>query len=138
MGKKRRTPDDKTLLRDKLDAVVSTYVRWLSLDANGLASCYTCGVLKPPEEMDAGHYISRVHMNTRWEVGWNLRPQCRMCNRFQEGQRQAFREHLVADYGEKQVERWEQERHVVKQWTVEELQEKLASFERLAKVVYDS
>jgi 5-methylcytosine-specific restriction endonuclease McrA len=134
VAKKRRKPTDKTLLRDKLDRVFSKWVRFSGLDAQGLATCYTCGTRKPPEDMHAGHYVSRRHMSTRWEV-WNVRVQCPYCNTYMEGQRQAYREHLVADYGERQVADWEATRNIVKQWTVEELQEKIATFDRLAKAV---
>ena len=94
MNLKKKTR--KQLIKE-LDKVYSKYVR-NKYAKNGMVECYTCGVIKPIKEMDCGHYISRRVMSTRW-FEKNTKPQCRACNRFQEGNKPKFALHLKAEYG---------------------------------------
>lgn len=90
-------------LEQLLDAEVSFFVR-VSRAAytNGMIACVTCGRLFSWNNIDAGHYISRVHRGTRWDLR-NIRPQCRKCNSFCEGEHWKYRQALVEEIGEKEV-----------------------------------
>jgi hypothetical protein len=82
----------------KLDKVFSEWVRY-SNAPNGYCTCCTCKALHPPEDMDAGHYISRETKATRWDER-NVHPQCRSCNRFKEGKKDEYALFLIKKYGE--------------------------------------
>lgn len=85
----------------KLDQEVSFYVRVHYMDGN-MISCFTCGNPHSFEETDAGHYIPRKHLSVRFDLR-NIRPQCRRCNRFGEGEHWTFRKNLVDQIGEESV-----------------------------------
>jgi 5-methylcytosine-specific restriction endonuclease McrA len=69
---------------NKLDASFSEFVRLRDSDKNGICKCITCGNFKHWQEMDAGHFITRDNMATRWEEE-NVNAQCQSCNRFKGG-----------------------------------------------------
>ena len=71
--------------------------------------------------MQAGHYIPRQHMVTRWEP-MNVHPQCYACNMYYGGRPQNYRDHLIEDYGIEQVEDLEQRRHRTKQWDRDDIE----------------
>lgn len=84
--KASQDPEDKEWmdLRDKLDNLVSVYVR--TRDTKEVAPgvrrgiCVTCKKEKDFKELQCGHWIRRKHYGTRWhEI--NLHPQCAWCNR---------------------------------------------------------
>ncbi len=68
-----------------LDKVFSEYKR--RIDANGgeYAKCITCDTVKHWKEGDAGHFVSRNHLSTRWNEK-NVNFQCPACNRFRSGE----------------------------------------------------
>ena len=88
-----------------LDKEVSIYVRNKAA-VNGWCFCYTCGIMRPVSDMDAGHYISRRYYATRYELD-NIRPQCSGCNKFRGGEPVKFRMRLVEEIGEERVRRLE-------------------------------
>jgi hypothetical protein len=63
--------------------------------------------VKPIEEADAGHYISRVRKGVMFDE-MNVHAQCRHCNRFQEGNHFFYRKWLIEKYGEAAVEELEE------------------------------
>lgn len=81
-------------LIDRLDALVSRWVRYSAMGFDGLVQCYTCHVRLPPSEMDAGHYLSRSILYLRFDVVRNIRPQCRVCNRSKYGKAAVFGQNL--------------------------------------------
>jgi hypothetical protein len=66
-------------LKRKLDKVFSEYVRRRYAGGGGLVSCVSCGVIKHWKEQQAGHFVSRVRLATRWDIE-NVNPQCGKCN----------------------------------------------------------
>lgn len=90
-------------LKKELDAVFSKYIRWYYADHTGCVECYTCGTTKPVKEMQNGHFQSRRHTSTRWEIN-NCRPQCVKCNMFSQGEQYLFGQKLKAEIGEEAVE----------------------------------
>ena len=80
-----------------LDKIFSKWVRY-SRAKNGYCVCVSCEKMEPPEDMDAGHYLSREHKATRWNE-MNCWPQCRSCNRFKEGRKDGYALFLEKKYG---------------------------------------
>ena len=92
----------KTNLKVKLDRVFSQYIRLRDMLPGNVFQCISCGKIKPINQADCGHYINRKHMATRYSE-MNCNAQCRSCNRFDEGNMQGYRSHLVWKYGENRV-----------------------------------
>lgn len=78
---KRKKLASLPALRNKLDALFSKWVRLSAANENGYASCVSCGKQEYWKEMDAGHFIPRGSIATRWDPR-NCHPQCKRCNRF--------------------------------------------------------
>lgn len=98
MEKKRTKRPLRKRLEDKADRVFSRYIRKKYADWRGYCECYTCGIIKPLEEMDNGHYIKRSFRGTRWDED-NCRPQCTSCNQYRGGMQDQFALHLEKDLG---------------------------------------
>lgn len=85
----------------ELDKVFSIYIRRKDANEHGLVKCFTCGKYNHWQKegnIHCGHYISRVHMGTRWEEK-NCKPQCYVCNMFKQGMGDVFGLKLVEMYG---------------------------------------
>lgn len=95
--KRIRSPKATDLVA-QLDKVFSRWVR-MSAAKGGYCRCVTCGKIDSPENMDAGHFVGRQHMCTRWDER-NVQPQCRRCNRFMEGEKDSYAYALVNKYGD--------------------------------------
>ena len=68
-------------LINKLDRIFSEYIRKRDANKKGICTCITCNKKFLWNDLDAGHFISRKEMNTRWDEN-NVAAQCRYCNRF--------------------------------------------------------
>ena len=73
----------KTLI-NKLDRIFSEYIRKRDADKKGYVTCITSGNKYHYSEVDAGHFISRKEMSTRWHED-NVWSQNRHHNRFKYG-----------------------------------------------------
>ena len=100
---------------DTLDRIFSLYIRRRDC-GNGQGRCITCGKPITWDKCDAGHYIPRSHLTTRWnEV--NVHAQCVCCNRFHDGMEEAYREALIRRYGVAVVEDLERRKHGIAKLT---------------------
>jgi len=90
--------------KEKLDRVFSEYIRRRDADENGIAKCVTCGTEKHWKEMQAGHFIPRGNMSTRWHEG-NVHVQCKECNEFKGGNLDEYELFIVHKYDRKEPER---------------------------------
>ena len=90
---KKVSKNSISYLVQKLDDIVSRYIRIKYSDQYGLVNCYTCPDRKHFTLMQAGHFISRDEMATRWEEK-NLKPQCNQCNCDKYGNLQVFKANL--------------------------------------------
>lgn len=88
------TPANKA----KLDRVFSEYIRLRDVGANGIGLCISCGKAIHWRQGDAGHYVNRAHMATRYDEK-NVNLQCRHCNRFREGEMLEYTQGLIQKYG---------------------------------------
>jgi hypothetical protein len=85
----------------KLDKAFSDFVRLR--DSVGISDslwirCITCNKFVPLKESDAGHFMSRNHLATRYNV-MNVNAQCRKCNRFQSGRQFEHGQAIDKKYG---------------------------------------
>ena len=78
-----KKPKRKTLI-NKLDRIFSEYIRKRDADKKGFVKCITSGKKYHYSEVDAGHFISRKEMSTRWNED-NVWSQSRFENRFRYG-----------------------------------------------------
>lgn len=67
-------------------------------DTLGIATCYTCGKREHWKKGDAGHFMSRGAMSTRWNER-NVQYQCKRCNIFRHGEQYKFSVALCREYG---------------------------------------
>ena len=81
----------------KLDKVFSEYIRQRDADSYGRVKCCTCDTVAHWCEMDAGHYVSRVHLATRWEEK-NCHSQCISCNRTKHGNMNVYDKYIIERY----------------------------------------
>ncbi len=72
-------------------------------DLGGYFKCCSCGQLKDIKQADAGHFINRKWMMTRWRED-NVHAQCRACNRFDEGNAAGYAMFMIEKYGKKHVD----------------------------------
>lgn len=81
-------------LKTKADQVFSLYIR-----NRDQGVCITCGIKKPVKEMQAGHFVSRRHLATRYDE-WNVNCQCMQCNVFLKGNMVKYAKALMDKYGD--------------------------------------
>lgn len=108
-------------LRNKLDAAFSAYVR----DRDG-APCITCGAATTEQNRNAGHFIRRGYMATRWDPK-NVHVQCMPCNNYRRGALDAYALAIVDEYGHDELRRLLALKAVKKQWKRWELESLLFS-----------
>ena len=88
----------RTYIKNTADPVFARLVKMQEMDEHGRAKCVTCGKQLEVWEMDAGHYINRRHLSVRYDP-WNVHVQCRKCNGFLEGEKDAYTLYLINRYG---------------------------------------
>jgi hypothetical protein len=88
----------------KLDKVFSEYIRLRDSDENGYCHCISCGKIAHWKDMDCGHFINRKHMSLRFN-DVNCNAQCRLDNRFDEGNLEGYRRGLIIKHGPDIIDR---------------------------------
>jgi hypothetical protein len=83
---------------DKLWKAFSEYIRLRDSDENGYCICITSGRRVHWTECDAGHFISRRHMATKYDEQ-NVHAQGRFDNRFAAGQQFIYAKEIDKKYG---------------------------------------
>ena len=114
------------------DEAFSRLIRFRTAEGKGYCKCITCGAVLPPEDMDAGHYISRGVMPLRYDER-NVHPQCRTCNRFREGMKDEYALALIKLYGPDILEELKKEKESFKIYTDLELKEMRKEYRKLIK-----
>jgi len=82
--------------KSKADKAFSLFIR--KRDAENGGNCISCGKWFPYEELDAGHFISRNCLQLRYDER-NVNVQCRLCNRFRNGEQALYAKGLDSKYG---------------------------------------
>lgn len=76
--------------KNKIDKPFHEYIRRRDADnSSGYCKCITCSKSIHFTESDAGHFIGRQHLATRWLEN-NVHAQCRKCNRFEYGRQYEY------------------------------------------------
>lgn len=116
--------------QEECDKVFSEYVRLSHANGNGWVQCVTCGITRKwNDRMDAGHFIPRQHLATRYDT-YNVFCQCQTCNRGNNGRIPEFTEYFRQAFGELHVEELKRKaQQIVHNFpyreTLDEYQEKL-------------
>lgn len=100
----------------------SRFIR-LSHSVNGeYVVCYTCGKIHGIKEVDAGHFITRSKDSVLFSEN-NCRPQCKKCNRFQQGRSYDFEIKLIDEIGREKVEQLKELAKMPVHYTVEDYEQ---------------
>lgn len=101
---RERKPSVASLTK-KLDKVFSQFIRLRDSQPFGYKAfrCISCGQVKPFDQMDCGHFISRVHMSTRFDEN-NCHGECKACNRFRADHMIYYQANLVRKIGQDKVD----------------------------------
>src|SRR5688572_33216859 len=110
-----------TLIKE-LDGLFSEWLRRGNADSNGKCECYICGYKARWQEMQAGHFMDRMYMVSRFDVS-NVYVVCEQCNCFDPDHKDKFRAAIIQKRGEDVVTVLEMAKHSLKKWMAFELQE---------------
>ena len=100
-------PKKKTLKywKNKIDKPFHEYIRRRDADNNtGYCNCISCGKKVHFTETDAGHFIGRQHLITRYDER-NVHAQCRKCNRFEYGRQYEYSISLGSDLADELLQK---------------------------------
>lgn len=122
-------PKTKTKVKKELDRVFSIFIRQKYADNFGEVTCFTCPKTGTVKELQNGHFVPRQYLSLRWDER-NCRPQCYACNMLYNGQPSAFAARLEAETPGIVAE-LESKRKEIRQWTIPELEERIAYYKKL-------
>jgi len=112
---------------DKLWKIFSTYIRLRDEDSNGYCRCIACGKAVKWNECDAGHYISRNILSTKYNEE-NVNSECKGCNGPMRGNLTRYALGLQDKYGEDVLRRLETERLKTVKFKVSQLEEMIEEY----------
>jgi len=121
----------KNLIK-KLDKAFSTYIRLRDANDKGECKCISCSTVDHWKFMDAGHFIPRSNMSTRYNE-FNVNAQCKFCNQSLLGNIINYREELIAKYGGSKWRELLMIQHETKKYTKFELQIMIDHYTDLVK-----
>lgn len=121
-------------LKRKMDKVFSEYVRRRHADADGTVACVCCGNRKHWKKMQAGHFVTRTRMTTRWDLE-NCAPQCGKCNVLLRGNAVGYAHYLVNRYGQDIFARLRDKSALVVKYSRRELRALIEECETRAKAI---
>ena len=124
---------ERNALIADIDREFSFYIRLRDADKYGYTHCFTSGKRLHYLKLDCGHYISRQHIATRWDVD-NCRPQSKHDNQVLHGNMEVFKEKLEAEQKGITDILYERSKEVTKP-TMNELKELLIHWREKAKLV---
>jgi len=85
-------------LRRKLDRVFSVFIRKRGTNMDGYGPCVTCGTWMHWSAANAGHWIKRQHLATRYDER-NVNFQCVQCNLWKHGNLIEYTFYMQKKYG---------------------------------------
>lgn len=85
-------------LDKELDEVYAAWIKVRDSKDGMNAECYTCGAIKPLNELQNGHYISRRFKSTKYDER-NTHVQCMRCNVILKGNIPNYSVSLVNEFG---------------------------------------
>ena len=87
-----------TTVKRELDTVFSKYIRLRDSIDGIVGACKTCNKIQDISQMDAGHFMSRRFMSTRWNEK-NVHLQCKYCNNWGAGEQFKMGKYIDKVYG---------------------------------------
>lgn len=96
-------------LQTKADKAMSVYIRRKYADAHGYVKCVSCGRIYRWEEMDCGHFIPKSRGASIRYVEENVHPECKGCNRFDDGHLIGYTLHMIDLYGKDKIDELKRE-----------------------------
>lgn len=113
---------------------MSEFIRRTHADGHtGLASCVTCGAVKPWKELHAGHFIAKSLGLAIYFEERNLAPQCYYCNVKLHGNGPRFALYLVNKHGPGILEELDAMRQAGRKITEPEYLELIAHYQQKLK-----
>lgn len=88
----------KSLIKEA-DRVFSLWVRKSMMNHAGYITCYVCGRMFTLDEIDAGHFVPRRFLATRWHRV-NVWPECIYDNRVNSKHLIKYENHLKSMFGD--------------------------------------
>ena len=126
---KKKKAKSYSRLKTDLDRVFSLWVRRRFADPLGHATCVSCGLRAPWQSLQAGHFVSRSYLATRFEP-LNTHSQCVQCNIFKKGNLAAYAAWAVNRYGMYWPARMVALSKVPTKYSRSDLQEMIGDYER--------
>lgn len=127
---KRRSPKKRSQtyaqLKRALDKVFSEYIRRRGSE-NGLAQCITCNAVLDWKRIQCGHFVSRVHLATRWDQR-NAAPQCMACNVWRRGAMADYSLWITKQYGPGIIQELVDKKRSPVKYTRSDLQEMIQTY----------
>ena len=111
----------------QFDKVFSDYIRLKDADWKGWNHCYTCGKPSYWKYLQAGHFINRKDLATRFDER-NCKPCCYNCNCILEGSLEVYKQKLIEEYGEIIIHDLENLSKSTYKWSRSEMLEKIAFY----------
>ena len=121
-------------LKQKLLTLIQKYVRLRDADENWYCQCISCPAIRKWNACDWWHYISRSYNATAFDLN-NIRPQCKWCNWFKNGNPVEYRKWLVKKIWLKAVKELEAKKYLLKKLTVEWLEEQIEEYKEKVKLL---
>ena len=85
------------------DKVQSLYIRQKHA-VNGMVTCVSCGKVLPWQDADCGHYIPKSRGASIRYVEENCHPECKSCNRFDDGHLAGYTLYMIDTYGREKID----------------------------------
>jgi 5-methylcytosine-specific restriction endonuclease McrA len=123
-----KKPSRKTIVK-KLDSVFSQYIR-RRFAINDIAECVTCGTKSHYKKLQAGHFMSRKHYSTRWDVD-NVQVQCYSCNVMRYGEQYKFGLYLEKTYQKGMAEKLQNKSRIITKFSDVDLIDMINDFNKL-------
>ena len=119
---------------DVLDKVFSKYIRLRDSKPYGFKAfkCISCGRVLSIEQADAGHFVKRSNMATRFNE-MNVHAQCISCNRFHDGNYEEFRKNLEDKFGVQKMAHLLQLGHCTVKYSNSDIEEMIKYYRKKIK-----
>ena len=119
-------------LRLKLDKLFSIYIRRRFEDKHGRVLCVTCGDRLHWKEANAGHFIKRQFLATRYDER-NCHVQCVRCNLYRGGELIEYYGFMLHEYGPGVVEELKEMKDTTAKFTRTDLMAMIDRYVAIAK-----
>lgn len=103
-------------LQEELWRLFSLWIRQKEADDNGVVRCATCRAFRHWRYLDAGHYMSRRHLSTKFDET-NVHPQCKQCNGPHGGEQALMARYIDQKHGLGTAQYLEHKSRIASHWT---------------------